>query len=61
MLPSEQNCIWYGICYTSDEGKTFNCPNTGTGQALDGDEEAQKMMLKWCPDIFKNSKSSLLP
>lgn len=51
----EPHCIWYGECNIDDRGRVQNCPYDGPGKILD-DQTSQDLMLKLCPDIYKNSK-----
>lgn len=54
-LGDSDHCIWYKQCYTNDDGKTFNCAYDGPGEPL-VDEDAQRILLNRCPDIFTNCK-----
>lgn len=55
------DCIWYGVCYPEeieDGGKAFNCAVNRTGRPIT-DENAQKTMLRLCPELFTNGKQCI--
>lgn len=50
------DCIWNKICYTDEDTlKSFNCPYNGPGVPIE-DEDAQRILLNRCPEIFTNCK-----
>lgn len=52
------HCIWYGICYTDDYGKNFNCPNTTTGQPIE-DPTAIDTLKRYCPELYTDRNTNL--
>lgn len=56
ILTVSGDCIWNKVCYTDeDTGKSFNCPYNGPGVPIE-DEDAQKILLNRCPEMFTNCK-----
>lgn len=56
VIGDDLHCVWRNVCYTDpDTGYSFNCPYEGPGEPIN-DEEAQRILLNRCPDIFTNCK-----
>lgn len=54
---NEGHCVWYGECSINFlNGLPTNCPYTGPAIVLD-DQNAQDLLLNFCPDIYKDRKS----
>lgn len=49
------SCVWNKVCYEDEVGKKYNCAYDGPAFALE-DEDAQKIMLDRCPEIYTNSE-----
>lgn len=49
------HCIWYGACYTDEDGITFNCPYNGAGHLVE-DEWSRRVLFDRCPNVYKNGE-----
>lgn len=60
----QPHCIWRGICYrfppdTEVSEDLYNCPYDGPPLPLEEDE-SKNVLLKFCPDIFKDRRFAAL-
>lgn len=52
------NCVWHKVCHRDEYGHGYNCPSNEPGFRLD-DKVAQEILLRRCPELFKNCKISI--
>lgn len=56
----QPHCIWRGVCYRNPPNDDvsedlYNCPYYGPPLPLKN-EKLQQVMMKYCPDIYKDRK-----